>query len=60
MTEDCFGDSLTVHFVGGPFDGDEDVVEDGSVLHKILVFNDPSGHYLWRDGKYYWTVAGES
>lgn len=52
MSEDCFGDSYTVHFVGGPFDGDEDVVS--RIEHRIDVGLQHHGHYEWKDGKYYW------
>lgn len=55
-SHDSFGDSLTVQFFGGPFDG-EDVIQ-GEITNRLYL-QDPSylgSYYQWRDGAYHWEV----
>jgi hypothetical protein len=49
--DDPFGDSVTVQFIGGPYDGEE--VIQGNISPRICL---DEGYYQWRAGQYHWEV----
>lgn len=57
MSEDSFGDSVTLKFVGGPLDGDN--VASAEMRMDYYVQGDSNGHYVWQEGKYLWVLEAK-
>ena len=47
---------VTITYVGGPRDGERSSLVSGEPP-AVLVVDDSSGRYVWRDGSYWWTAG---